>query len=76
MPDGWFDLFIRDAADRIKHAGTKDGGAFEKIWNAEQLAVVKAITEANAAVLGRLDTRRYAFSHERKALWLPGFGRS
>ncbi len=55
--DGWFDLFIRDAADRIKDAENSDGGAFAKIWNAEQTALIKAIVAANAAVLERVDDR-------------------
>jgi hypothetical protein len=50
---GWFDLFLRDAADRIKASD----GAFEKIWNAEQTALIKAIAEVNRTVLERLDTR-------------------
>jgi hypothetical protein len=51
MPDGWFDLFLRDAADRIKNAESKDGGAFEKIWNAEQTAIIKAIVQAHSEIL-------------------------
>ena len=31
FPNSWFDLFLRDAADRLK-----DEHAFEAIWNAEQ----------------------------------------
>jgi hypothetical protein len=54
---GWFDLFLRDAADRIKTANGKDNDAFEKIWNAEQVALIKAVAEANRTVLKRLDTR-------------------
>jgi Tetratricopeptide repeat len=54
---GWFDLFLRDAADRIKAADGEDDGAFEKIWNAEQTALIKAIAEANRTILERLDTR-------------------
>lgn len=54
--DGWFDLFLRDTANRIK-AVDDDNGAFEKIWNAEQIALIKAITEAYTAVLDRIDAR-------------------
>src|SRR5580658_3259889 len=46
FPDAWFDLFVRDAAFRIK-----DNADFERIWNAEQTALIKAIVEASAAVL-------------------------
>jgi hypothetical protein len=49
--DGWFDLFIRDSADRIKDTKAKDGGAFQIIWNAEQIALVKAITIAHGEIL-------------------------
>jgi tetratricopeptide (TPR) repeat protein len=56
VPDGWFDLFIRDAADRIKDAESKDGGAFEKIWNAEQTAMIKAIVEAHSEMLRDIKT--------------------
>jgi tetratricopeptide (TPR) repeat protein len=52
---GWFDLFLRDAADRIKTTDGKDNGAFEKIWNAEQIALIKAITEAHTAILERIE---------------------
>ena len=48
--DGWFGLFIRDAAARVKQ-----GADFERIWNAEQIALLKAIAEASAAVLNRVD---------------------
>jgi len=48
-PDGWFDLFVREAADRIKDG--EGEGAFEKIWNTEQTAMIKAIIEAHTAVL-------------------------
>jgi len=54
---GWFDLFLRDAADRIKTADGGNDGAFEKIWNAEQVALIKAISAARTTVLERLDTR-------------------
>ena len=50
--EGWFDLFVRDAAERLKDAKEKDGaGAFEKIWNAEQTALIKAIVEAHSEIL-------------------------
>jgi hypothetical protein len=55
--EGWFDLFIQDAAGRIKSANAEHGQAFEKIWNAEQLALVKAIAEAHTAVLVELNER-------------------
>jgi hypothetical protein len=51
---GWFDLFIRDAAARIKQ-----GGEFERIWNAEQDAVLRRIAA---------DT---AINVEKLAEWLP-----
>jgi tetratricopeptide (TPR) repeat protein len=60
---GWFDLFLRDAADRIKGADGDDDGAFEKIWNAEQIALIKAIGEAHTAVLERIDTRTERIEH-------------
>ncbi|MBV8520584.1 MAG: hypothetical protein JOY71_00355 [Acetobacteraceae bacterium] len=54
---GWFDLFLRDAANRIKAASAEDDSAFEKVWNAEQVAMIKAIAEAHTAILERLDSR-------------------
>jgi hypothetical protein len=50
--DGWFDLFVRDAADDLK-----DGGEFEKAWNAEQTALIKAIEIAHTEILARIDVR-------------------
>jgi tetratricopeptide (TPR) repeat protein len=50
FPDSWFDLFVRDAAFRLK-----DDAGFERVWQAEQLALVKAIAAANAAVLERIE---------------------
>ena len=50
--DGWFDLFIRDAAFRLK-----DSADFERIWNAEQIALIKAITDAHTAVLDEINAR-------------------
>jgi hypothetical protein len=50
FPDSWFDLFVRDAAFRL----TDDAG-FERVWQAEQLALVKAIAAANTAVLERIE---------------------
>jgi hypothetical protein len=38
--DGWFDLFTRDAAARLKA-----GGEFERIWNAEQTSVIRRIAQ-------------------------------
>jgi tetratricopeptide (TPR) repeat protein len=55
--DGWFDFFIHDVAARIQDARAKSGGAFGKIWNTEQLALVKAITEAHSAVLVEINER-------------------
>jgi hypothetical protein len=52
QPDGWFDLFVRDAAAKIK-----DGTEFKQIWNAEQTALIKTIVAAHWAVLDRLDER-------------------
>ena len=48
--DGWFDMFLRDAAAKLK-----DGGAFAEIWNAEQTALIKAIVRAQGDVLSRID---------------------
>lgn len=56
VPSGWFDLFIRAAADRIKDAEGKDGGAFERIWNTEQTAMIKAIVEAHSEILRDIKT--------------------
>jgi tetratricopeptide (TPR) repeat protein len=50
FPDSWFDLFVRDAAFRLK-----DDAGFERVWQAEQLALVKAIAAANTAVLERIE---------------------
>jgi exonuclease VII small subunit len=50
--DGWFDLFIRDAAAKIK-----EGEDFEQIWNAEQIALIKADVRQMAGVLGKVDKR-------------------
>ena len=52
FPEGWFDLFVRDAASKIKA-----GDDFERIWNAEQLALVKAIAQAQTEILDRIDRR-------------------
>jgi tetratricopeptide (TPR) repeat protein len=49
--DGWFDLFIRGAADRIKQPGGEDDGGFARVWTAEQLAIIKAIGDAHTAML-------------------------
>ena len=48
FPDSWFDLFVRDAASRLDEAG------FAAVWHAEQLALVKAIGEANSAALAAI----------------------
>jgi tetratricopeptide (TPR) repeat protein len=48
--DGWFGLFLRAAADRLKAASDNDG-AFAAIWAAEQAALVKAIVESHTALL-------------------------
>ena len=50
FPEGWFDLFVRDAASKLK-----EGTEFERIWHAEQLALVKALAQAHTEVLGRID---------------------
>ncbi|MDR3517241.1 MAG: tetratricopeptide repeat protein [Azospirillaceae bacterium] len=50
--DGWFGLFVRDAAAKIK-----DDGEFERIWNAEQVALVKAIVQADTEVLQEIAAR-------------------
>nr|WP_294555758.1 tetratricopeptide repeat protein [uncultured Rhodopila sp.] len=50
FPDSWFDLFVRDAAFRLK-----DDAGFERVWQAEQLSLVKAIAAANTAVLERIE---------------------
>lgn len=39
---GWFDLFVRDAADKLTHPNSE----FAAIWNAEQTALIKAYVEA------------------------------
>ena len=49
--DGWFDLFVRDAASKIK-----EGGDFEQIWNAEQTALIKAVVTAHGKALDRIET--------------------
>lgn len=46
----WFELFVRDAA-----AALKEGGEFERIWNAEQVASIKSLADAHAGVLARID---------------------
>ena len=51
-PDSWFDLFVRDAAFRLKQEAD-----FERIWNAEQLALVKAIADAHTGILTAIDRR-------------------
>ncbi len=50
FPASWFDLFVRGAAFRLK-----DDAGFERIWQGEQLSLVKAIAAANAAVLERIE---------------------
>ncbi len=52
VPDSWFDLFVRDAAFRLK----EDAG-FERVWNAEQLALAKAVATAHTAVLEEINER-------------------
>ncbi len=52
FPDSWFDLFVRDAAFRLK-----EEASFERIWNAEQIALVKAITDAYTVALAEIDDR-------------------
>lgn len=42
---GWFDLFVRDAADKLTHPNSE----FAAIWNAEQTALIKAYVEATSA---------------------------
>lgn len=42
---GWFDLFVRDAADKLTHPNSE----FAAIWNAEQTALIKAYLEATSA---------------------------
>jgi hypothetical protein len=44
FPEGWFDLFVREVE-------------FERIWNAEQVALVKAIAEAHTELLVRIERR-------------------
>jgi hypothetical protein len=64
--DGWFDLFVRDAASKIK-----EGVEFERIWNAEQVALVKAIATAHTRVLERIEgavTRHTAILNELVAI--------
>jgi hypothetical protein len=39
---GWFDLFVRDAADKLTHPNSE----FAAIWNAEQISIVKQLLEA------------------------------
>jgi tetratricopeptide (TPR) repeat protein len=50
MP-GWYDLYLRAAADRIADPEGKDGGAFARIWQTEQLALIRAVTDAHTAML-------------------------
>jgi tetratricopeptide (TPR) repeat protein len=50
--DGWFDLFVREAAAKIG-----EGSEFAEIWNAEQIALIKTIVEANSSALSRIDQR-------------------
>jgi DNA polymerase III epsilon subunit-like protein len=52
--DGWFDLYVRDAAAKLK-----SGSEFERIWNAEQVALVRDVVESAAA------------QTEAIAAWLP-----
>jgi hypothetical protein len=52
--EGWFDLFVRDAAAKLK-----SGSEFERIWNAEQIALVRDIVEGAAT------------QTEAMAAWLP-----
>lgn len=61
--DGWFDLFVRDAAAKIK-----EDDAFERVWNAEQLALTKALAEAHTAVLGRIDQRTAEIAERTKRI--------
>ena len=49
--DGWFGLFVRDAATRLT-----DDADFERIWNAEQLALLKAIVGAQSDKLDAMET--------------------
>ena len=48
ISNGWFDLFVRDAAARLKA-----DGEFERMWNAEQIAVVRHIAQE---IVTRVDT--------------------
>jgi tetratricopeptide (TPR) repeat protein len=52
-PESWFDLFVRDAAFRLK-----ENPSFERVWGAEQLALVKAIAEASRVALARIEKRQ------------------
>ncbi len=54
-PETWFDLFVRDAAFRLK-----ENPSFQRVWAAEQLALVKAITEASTVALVRIEMRQTA----------------
>ena len=60
---GWFDLFIRDAASRIK-----EGTDFERIWNAEQIALLKASVNAQTATLAKIETRIHDIPNDFQAL--------
>ncbi len=60
---GWFDLFVRDAADDLKA-----GGNFEKAWNAEQIALVKAIQAAQSEVLAAIKDDTGAIRDDTAAL--------
>jgi hypothetical protein len=39
---GWFDLFVRDAAEKI----TQPNSQFEAIWTVEQISLIRALVEA------------------------------
>ena len=48
---GWFDLFVRDAAAKLKQ-----GGEFERIWNAEQVAVMSHMVKGIGAQTNAIAT--------------------
>jgi hypothetical protein len=50
FPEGWFDLFVLDAASKLK-----EDTDFRRIWQAEQLALVNAIKQAHTDVLDRIE---------------------
>ncbi|MEJ0017131.1 MAG: hypothetical protein WDN25_11310 [Acetobacteraceae bacterium] len=47
---GWFALFIGEAAARLRA-----GGEFERIWNAEQIAVIRFMAEATHQDIAKLE---------------------